>query len=77
MLMLNFFLQSHDSYRIDRDSDGSLLSIGSSENEEVSANIHLPIYIYPTGRKSSLEFKFRYFANGKFAKIKFCLLLYP
>ena len=35
MLVLNLFLQSHDSYRIDRDSDVRLLSIGSSENEEV------------------------------------------
>ena len=27
--------------------------------------------IYPTGRIFSLEFKFRYIANGKFAKFKF------
>ena len=29
---------------------------------------------YPTGRKVSLEFIFRYFASGKFAKYKFRLL---
>ena len=28
-------------------------------------------FTYPTGRKFSLEFNFHYFANGKFAKIKF------
>ena len=31
---------------------------------------------YPTGRKFSLEFKFRYFTNGKFAIFKFRLLVY-
>ena len=31
---------------------------------------------YPTGRKFSTEFKFRYFNNGKFTKFKFRLLLY-
>ena len=30
---------------------------------------------YPTGRKFSLEFKIRYFANWKFAKFEFCSLL--
>ena len=29
----------------------------------------------PTGRKFLLEFKFRYFANGKFAKVEFHLIL--
>ena len=32
------------------------------------------VFSYPTGRKFSFEFEFRYFANGKFAKIKFILL---
>ena len=31
---------------------------------------------YPTGRKFPLELKFRYFANSKFAKSKFCILLH-
>ena len=31
---------------------------------------------YPTGGKFPLEFKFSYIANGKFTKLKFCLLLY-
>ena len=31
---------------------------------------------YPRGRKFSLGFEFQYFANGKFAKFKFRLLLY-
>ena len=30
---------------------------------------------YPTGRKLPWEFKFCYCAYGKFAKLKFCLLL--
>ena len=30
--------------------------------------------IYPTGRIFPLEFKFRYIANGKFAKFKFRFL---
>ena len=29
------------------------------------------MHVYPTGRKFSLEFKFCYFADGKFAKFKF------
>ena len=33
------------------------------------------VICYPKGRKVSLEFKFRYFANGRFAKFKFCLSL--
>ena len=32
--------------------------------------------VYPTGREFSLEFRFHHFANGKFAKFKFCLLLH-
>ena len=31
----------------------------------------LVIALYPTGRKLSLEFKFCFFVNGKFAKFKF------
>ena len=31
--------------------------------------------LYPTRRKFSLEFRFRYLANGKFIKFQFCTLL--
>ena len=31
--------------------------------------------LYPTRRKFSLEFRFRYVANGKFIKFQFCTLL--
>ena len=33
------------------------------------------LFTYPTGTKFSVEFKFRYFANGNFAKVKSRLLL--
>ena len=51
-----------------REKEGQLV-IGSSI-------IGVSKYIaYPTGRKFLLEFKFRYFANGKFAKVEFHLIL--
>ena len=40
-----------------------------------SNNTQLNTLKYPTGRNFSLEFKFHYFANGKFAKFKFRLSL--
>ena len=42
----------------------------SSVNTVTLVAFLLPTQIYHTGRKFSLEFKFRYFANGKFAQLK-------
>ena len=37
--------------------------------------LHIKAYTYSEGKNFSLEFKFSYFANGKFAKYNFRLSL--
>ena len=47
----------------------TFLCLVNNFNNLIRAYILMSCCIYQTGRKFSLEFKFRYFANGKFAAL--------
>ena len=69
-----------DSLSDSEDSDSSEELLEDSDSEPLLDTVkqkkHPIIVYYPTGRKFSLEFKFRYCTNGKFAIFKIRLLVY-
>ena len=58
-------------YCVNTYSNVALFTLPKKENEDAAK--WTPVY--PAGRKLSLEFKFRYFTNSKFAKFQFRLLV--